>query len=330
MNNNSLKYGFVILHYNAFEMTIQCVDNLLTMFGNKEIHIVLIDNASPNGSGITLQEKYKEHKKVTVILHDKNEGFARGNNIGFNYLKNNYDIEYMIVMNNDIFIQSLNFLEKIKEIHTEYNFDILAPDIIVPQSQRHQNPLGYQVPTAEHCRKGIKDMRRAIRQENIKYYKLKILHYCIYKWAKPIAKRLFPRLYNKITHNNTNQSTINQITIQNHYQPNIMEGIIPHGACLIYSHRFIQKRHYAFYPETFMYGEENILALQCNEEGYKIIYYPDKDLIVHHLCHISTNTIKKNYHQTSLFYWEQNSKSFNIYIKLFEEYAQKKKSKAKC
>ena len=50
-------------------------------------------------------------------------------------------------------------------------------------------------------------------------------------------------------------------------------------------------RDYAFYPETFLYFEEDILHLQCQQQGLKMIYSPL--LTVEHLEDVSTNMILK-------------------------------------
>ena len=51
MNMPDIDFAFVILHYVAFDMTTECVDNLLNRFGNDNILIVIVDNSSPNSSG---------------------------------------------------------------------------------------------------------------------------------------------------------------------------------------------------------------------------------------------------------------------------------------
>ena len=48
--------AFVILHYRAVEMTRTCVERIQALDGSK--HIVIVDNASPNGTGRILKEEY--------------------------------------------------------------------------------------------------------------------------------------------------------------------------------------------------------------------------------------------------------------------------------
>ena len=70
--------AFVILHYRAIDTTRSCVKSIRALAGDK--HIVIVDNASPNGTGAVLAEEFAASPDVTVLLHGKNDGFARGNN----------------------------------------------------------------------------------------------------------------------------------------------------------------------------------------------------------------------------------------------------------
>ena len=46
--------AFVILHYRAIDMTRTCVRRIQALEGRH--HIVIVDNASPNGTGAVLAE----------------------------------------------------------------------------------------------------------------------------------------------------------------------------------------------------------------------------------------------------------------------------------
>ena len=73
--------SFVILHYQAVDETISCIETIIEkVSGNKKV--IVVDNGSPNGTGELLQEKYKGFDCVCVVSTKKNLGFAKGNNIG--------------------------------------------------------------------------------------------------------------------------------------------------------------------------------------------------------------------------------------------------------
>ncbi len=99
--------AFVILHYQALDETIDCVNTIKKMVKGSR-HIVIVDNASPNKSGEILIAKYQQDEEITVLVSKENVGFARGNNLGYVEAKK-YSPEYIVVMNNDVFITQTNF-----------------------------------------------------------------------------------------------------------------------------------------------------------------------------------------------------------------------------
>ena len=42
--------SFVILHYNSIEDTQKCIQSIKQLDGHQEIKVVIVDNASPNGT----------------------------------------------------------------------------------------------------------------------------------------------------------------------------------------------------------------------------------------------------------------------------------------
>ena len=84
-----MKTGFLILHYNATEITKKCVTSILNLDGGKDTIIIIVDNASSNGSGQKLLEEYQKTEQVQVVLAKENLGFSRGNNLGYQEMKKN-------------------------------------------------------------------------------------------------------------------------------------------------------------------------------------------------------------------------------------------------
>ena len=99
--------AFVILHYRAVEMTRTCVERIQALDGSK--HIVIVDNASPNGTGRILKEEYAGQDNVTVLLNEENAGFARGNNLGIRWVCTHLPAQFTVVLNNDVEIRQKDF-----------------------------------------------------------------------------------------------------------------------------------------------------------------------------------------------------------------------------
>ena len=137
----STRYSFVILHYNATDDTIECVDSVRKYMAGKDYHIVLVDNASPNGSGPLLREKYGSDNDITLILSDKNLGFSGGNNIGFAYAKQHLSPDFIVMLNNDTLLLQADFAELIESEHLLV-FPIPGVAIVA-----RINPIGLELTT---------------------------------------------------------------------------------------------------------------------------------------------------------------------------------------
>ena len=114
--------AFVILHYRAIDTTRSCVKSIRALAGDK--HIIIVDNASPNGTGAALAEEFAASPDVTVLLHGKNDGFARGNNVGTRWVCEHLDADFTVVLNNDVEIPQHDFLPQIARIYAQHPFDL--------------------------------------------------------------------------------------------------------------------------------------------------------------------------------------------------------------
>ena len=62
---------------------------------------MIVDNGSSNNSGKLIDSKYKDMSNIHVILLKDNLGFAKGNNIGFQYAKKELNCDFICMLNND-------------------------------------------------------------------------------------------------------------------------------------------------------------------------------------------------------------------------------------
>ena len=97
------KYLIILLNYNNWQDTIECVHSL-NKSGVSSSNIIIIENCSTDNSKDKLNEQVPD---VKVIHSNKNLGFTGGNNVGIKYaFENNFD--YAIVLNNDTIVESEN------------------------------------------------------------------------------------------------------------------------------------------------------------------------------------------------------------------------------
>lgn len=291
------KYGFVVLHYLAYDMTCRCVDTILEKFGNHEISIVVVDNASANGSGAQLKERYKNQTQVSILLNNINFGFARGNDIGFQYLTENFKPDYIIVMNNDVLIEQDDFLHKIDEIYAEKAFDILGPDIYCTASAIHQNPISL---SSEYdfysLKKRIKYLQRLHKNFDFFYFFDRLRGTIIYHYRKHFEHKTKMALYK---------------------EPH--DRALLHGACYIFSSSFIKKKNVPFNPATFLYVEEEILYFESIRDGITMVYSPQ--IVVQHLEDVASNLAYKTEKNKTKMKTDSQLKSSKVLLDLYKEYA---------
>jgi GT2 family glycosyltransferase len=240
--------AFVLLNYNNIDVTRKSVKYIQSLNqDNFKVSIVIVDNASPNRSGKIIEKDYQNINNIFVILNNENVGFAKGNNIGYLYAKYELKAQCIVVMNTDVYIKDEMFLNRVKLHHDKC--EIIAPDIVTKMGS-HQNPM--------------------------RFYQLSDLALTrLYKYNK----RMF-KIYNII---GLGVLAAFVLEYRNNKQKKDSErfceiekkDIIPHGACVIFTEKWISKEDFAFPPVTFMYLEEDILAEYLFSKGYNTLYCPD-------------------------------------------------------
>lgn len=114
------KIGIILVNYNGYEDTIECVKSIKKST-YRNYKIIIVDNASPDGSGNRLNDKYLNDSDIVVILNKENAGFSEGNNIGLEYIEKE-KIDYILMLNNDTVVEP-EFLYKLIEGARETNFE---------------------------------------------------------------------------------------------------------------------------------------------------------------------------------------------------------------
>lgn len=300
-----VRFGFVILHYAAYEMSVNCAERILTLFSKDGIKIVIVDNASVNGSGASLRERYKNHASVEVLLNHQNLGFAQGNNIGYLYLKANYDCDFIIVLNNDVLIEQQDFLEKMQDIYKEKGFAVLGPDIYSPKLRDSQSPTYRRDVENLYGRKpeDVREINRRLSNFNSKRYYYQLRH-MLFGWVRKFVPSKSVKERMSASRGSVDFSED-------------MENVVLHGACYVFSREFIKARSLAFNPDTFMYFEEDILHYECMQSGLKLLYSPR--VKVTHLEDVSTDSVYGASFRKTMFVNKHLEHSTAVYLDLVAE-----------
>lgn len=282
--------AFVILHYQALDETLDCIETIKNKVSSNK-KIIIVDNASPNGSGNKLLDYFKDDSEVEVLISSENIGFARGNNLGYERAKD-FKPSYIVVMNNDVFLTQDNFLELVEDSYKKYHFDVLGPDIFSTKTSLHQNPQSERNYTFSELKKTYKKL---VFKNKFKFL-LKIKYFF--------------------------RSTSDDSEIQRIDYENVQFGKPLHGAAYIFSEKFIKNHNECFFPDTFMYFESYILHYSAMKEKQIFVYDPTIKVIHHE--DVSTNQSYKGLYKKVVFVNKCLLESCRIFLDIMKEDEDKK------
>lgn len=120
------KIGIVVLNYNGWKDTLNCIDSL-KYIESKGIIKIVVDNASTDDSYIQLKANLPAD--VLLVQSGKNLGYAGGNNIGIKIaLEKNCD--YICILNNDTLAESDFLTPCVNELEKNADIGFIGPVIL--------------------------------------------------------------------------------------------------------------------------------------------------------------------------------------------------------
>ncbi|MDE7232623.1 MAG: glycosyltransferase family 2 protein, partial [Lachnospiraceae bacterium] len=99
----------ILVNYNGKKYNTACIESLRAAHGTEEIRIVVVDNASQDGSVEILREQYGGEESVELIVLDDNYGFSYANNVGIRRAEE-WGADYVLLLNNDTEIEQDMFI----------------------------------------------------------------------------------------------------------------------------------------------------------------------------------------------------------------------------
>lgn len=111
---NKGKLGVCVLNWNAGEVLRECVRNVYYYTGDRDIELVVVDNASTDSSVRLLRETFPE---IAIIETCSNIGYARGNNLGAQQLVR-AGCDSLLFVNPDVVLHALTIEHLLSELAT--------------------------------------------------------------------------------------------------------------------------------------------------------------------------------------------------------------------
>lgn len=134
--------SIIILNYKKPDLTLACLASLHQQFSeeftDKKFEIILVDNASEDGSVKKFQEeiKKKNYSQITLIANKENSGFSKGCNLGASKATG----ENLLFLNNDTLVKDKGIRNMVEYINKHSEVAILGGQL--------RNPDGSVQPSA--------------------------------------------------------------------------------------------------------------------------------------------------------------------------------------
>ena len=124
-----MKLAIILVNYNGKKYNSACIDSILQSNTQGELLILVVDNASTDGSVELLRKQYKELDKnrIEYICLDLNYGFAAANNRGIERAAE-LGADYVLLLNNDTEIAP-DMLEQLELCAARHPGSMIAPKI---------------------------------------------------------------------------------------------------------------------------------------------------------------------------------------------------------
>ncbi len=121
------KISIVVLNWNGLHDTLVCLESLKAV-DYKSFDIILVDNASTDGSPEKLREMAKQNPKINLVFNSKNLGFSGGVNVGIRKALDK-KADYVLLLNNDTCVNTSFLTHLVRVALSNPSVGIVGPKV---------------------------------------------------------------------------------------------------------------------------------------------------------------------------------------------------------
>lgn len=122
-----MKLAVILVNYNGEKYNTACIESLRVAHSIGEMKIIVVDNASQDGSVELLREQYGKEEDVELIALDDNYGFSYANNVGIRRAEE-WGADYVLLLNNDTEVEP-SMLLRLRECAQRHPDSMIVPKI---------------------------------------------------------------------------------------------------------------------------------------------------------------------------------------------------------
>lgn len=101
-NMLNIKISIIVGNYNTYNLTKDCIESIYKHKPKFSFEVIVVDDASPDKSGLELKKLEKKYQNLKVLQNIKNNGFVRTYNRGLNKSVG----EYKLLLNSDTLVHT--------------------------------------------------------------------------------------------------------------------------------------------------------------------------------------------------------------------------------
>jgi GT2 family glycosyltransferase len=131
-----MKISVIIVSWNAKAFLLKCIESISRQPLQDPLEIIVVDNASSDGSAEAVREN---HPAVKLICNGGNDGFAKGNNIGIRASSG----EYLFLINSDVVVSEGCFGKLAGYMDSHPEIGMLGPRIVGSDGKLQRSTMGF-------------------------------------------------------------------------------------------------------------------------------------------------------------------------------------------
>ncbi|HYO98978.1 MAG TPA: glycosyltransferase [Pyrinomonadaceae bacterium] len=145
--------SIVVVTFNNLALNRLCLQSIYARTEWPNFEVIVVDNASADGTPQYLREEERARPNLRVVLNDSNLGFAAANNIGIKMATG----DYIVLLNNDTVVSRAWLTNMIRHLAADPQIGLIGP-VTNEISNEAKIPVGYsrleEMPTwvASHVR----------------------------------------------------------------------------------------------------------------------------------------------------------------------------------
>lgn len=137
--------SIIIVNYNTYDLTKNTINSVIETANDIDYEVILVDNASADGSIQKLEEDFCGYQNIKIIKNDTNLGFSKANNIGMRIATG----DYILLLNSDTKLEVDCLQNAIEYIKKDEKIGALGAKVVLPSGKLdHACKRGFPTPKA--------------------------------------------------------------------------------------------------------------------------------------------------------------------------------------